>query len=229
LREQRAALAVSANAPFLSEAATAAGHLWSSLIAVLGLIGLLYVGFKCVQREPAERMLLPAFATLWLVWFVGFSVGYQRYAMPFVAIACLFAAVLAHDVVRAVRPSLRLAVSLLIATPIGLGLAAQLRALAEPADTGALRMGTLIAQHVEPPASIESLEWELDVLTDRHFHHPPPFVPAIPYAVPSSTSYLVDGPASKATELYRDDLQQDPYDQVASAGQYDLYRRRAAR
>jgi hypothetical protein len=89
-------------------------------------------------------------------------------------------------------------------------------------------MGALMTQEVEPQASIESLEWELDVLTDRVFHHPPPFVPAIPYSVPISTTYLVDGPASKATQLYVGELEQNPYDHLAGVGPYDLYRRRAA-
>jgi hypothetical protein len=221
LSEQRAALNVSASAPFLSGAAAATGYLLASPMAVFGLLGLLYA----LRRDAAGRMLLPMFTALWLVWFVVFSVGYQRYAIPLIAVGCLFAAVLARDLVQAAGLPLKIPAMLVVAAPLSLGIISQVQVLAEPSDTGALKMGALIRQEVDPRVSIESLDWELDVLSDRLFHHPPPFVPAIPYSVPPSTEYLVDGPASKSTELYVEELRRNAYEVVASAGQYDLYRR----
>jgi hypothetical protein len=111
---------------------------------------------------------------------------------------------------------------------IASGIAARLRTLVEPPDTAAQQMAAIITREVEPGASTESLEWELDVLAPRPFHHPPPFVPAVPYEVPATTAYLVDGPMSKAIGLYRGELEQHDYRRVAGAGAYDLYRREVA-
>jgi hypothetical protein len=194
---------------------------------MLGLIGLAYILVTANRwGAPAERLLLPIFAVFWLAWYLGFSVGYARYAIPLIATCTLFAAVLARDVLlHAFRP-IRLALVLLVGAALLAGIGSQFLVLAQQSDSSAVRTAALITGEVEPQASTESLEWELDVLTDRAFHHPPPFVPAIPYAVPTSTAYLVDGPASKATELYVRELEQNPYDHLAGVGPYDLYRRR---
>jgi 4-amino-4-deoxy-L-arabinose transferase-like glycosyltransferase len=227
-QEQRAALSVSANAPLLSETWNNTQYLLSSPGLVLGLIGLAYLLVRATrQGARAELLVLPFFAGLWLVWYLGFSVGYARYAIPLVATCMLFVAVLARDVLHALRP-IRLALVALVGAALLVEIASQVRVLAEQSDSSAAQIGALMTQEVEPQASVESLEWELDVLTDRTFHHPPPFVPAIPYAVPSSTAYLVDGPASKATQLYVDELEENAYDHLAGVGPYDLYRRRAA-
>jgi len=229
LQEQRAALSVSANAPLLSETWNNAQYVLSSPVLILGLIGLAYVLWRTkIVGAPAERLILPFFAVLWLVWFLSFSVGYARYAIPLIATCTLFAAVLTLDVLHAFRP-VRLILVPLVGVALLVGIASQFMVLAQQSDSSAAQMGAFITQQVEPQASIESLEWELDVLTDRAFHHPPPFVPAIPYAVPASTAYLVDGPASKATQLYVGEVEQNTYDHLAGVGPYDLYRRRAAR
>ena len=107
--------------------------------------------------------------------------------------------------------------------PVAFGVIANLRALAQPPDPFAREIAAIISTELDPSATTESLEWELDVLTEHPFHHPPPFVPHVPYAVPRTVRYLVDGPASKATLLYADDKQQ--FVHIASAGPYDLYRR----
>jgi hypothetical protein len=226
LRQQQAASAVSALAPVFSGAVTSIEYMQSSTASLLGLGGLFYVWPRIIRRrESAERLLLPLFATFWLVWFVALSVGYARYAIPLIATCCLFQALLFHDVVSALGSWRRWAMVTVFAVVVLFGIGLQLRALAQEPDTAARQMGALITQQVEPQASIESLEWELDVLTERPFHHPPPFVPLIPYAVPSSTAYLVDGPASKSTELYVGHLADNAYDRVATIGPYDLYRR----
>jgi hypothetical protein len=85
-------------------------------------------------------------------------------------------------------------------------------------------MAAIINQQVQPTAVTESYEWQLDVLSDRPFHHPPPFVPPNPYTMPP-TAYLVDGPWSKMFELYDQELAQHDYRLIARVGQYDLYQR----
>ncbi len=227
-QEQRAALSVSANAPLLSQTWNNGQYLLSSPVLLLGLVGLAYSMLRSTRlRAPAERVILPFFAVLWLVWFLGFSVGYARYTIPLIATCALFVAILARDVLHTWRP-VRPVLVVLVGVALLVGIGSQFLVVAEQSDSSAAQMGALMTQEVEPQASIESLEWELDVLTDRVFHHPPPFVPAIPYSVPISTAYLVDGPASKATQLYVGELEQNPYDHIAGVGPYDLYRRRAA-
>jgi hypothetical protein len=225
LADQRAALSVSSNAPFLSNTLEIAAFLLASPLVVLGLVGLLYVGLGGVRAKRFTQLWLALFGALWLLWLLGFSVGYPRYAIPLIACGCLFAAHFAVDLLRATRAELRLAAGLLVAVPVLVGLATRVDALRDQADSSAQAMGTLISTEVPASARVESLEWELDVLTDRVLHHPPPFVPLIPYAVPETVAYLVDGPASKATGLYIAELRDHPYDRLATAGMYDLYRR----
>jgi hypothetical protein len=161
----------------------------------------------------------------WLVWYVALSAGYQRYAVPLLVLCCLFEAVLLRDVVCGFRSSLRSVALVGIGAVLACGVAFQLLTLVQSTDQSAVQMGAFISQTVEPQFSVESLEWELDTLTDRRFHHPPPFVPAVPYSVPGTTEYLVDGPASKATQLYVGELASQAYQHLATFGAYDLYRR----
>ncbi len=224
LGEQQAASSVSAIAPFLSGSEASVMYLVSSAVPVFALIGLAYV-WRARYRDTPERLSLVVFATFWLVWYVAFSVGYPRYAIPLVTLCCVFLAVLLRDAAAATRGRRRLAVTGIAVFGVVSSIALQMRPLLDPIDLSAAAAGGLITQTVPPESNVESLEWELDILTERRFHHPPPLVPAIPYAVPRSTAYLVDGPASKSTELYVAELANNPYEHVATVGPYDLYRR----
>ena len=50
-------------------------------------------------------------------------------------------------------------------------------------------------------------------------------IPAIFPPVTIDARYLVDGPSSKVSQLYRRELAQHRYTLLASFGPYDLYRR----
>jgi 4-amino-4-deoxy-L-arabinose transferase-like glycosyltransferase len=222
LQGQSAAVSVSAGVPFLSATVSNAELLLSARLAVLALIAMLYVGLR-EARGLGERLILPGFAVLWLVWFLAFSVGYERYTVPWLTVCSLLVAVLAWDLGRISGSVLRGAALALVLLPVALGVIANLRSLAQPQNSFAREIATIISTDLDPSATTESLEWELDVLTEHPFHHPPPFVPHVPYSVPRTVRYLVDGPASKATLLYVNDKQQ--FVHIASAGPYDLYRR----
>ena len=103
LDEQSAALAVSAGARPLSRFLVGARTLLSSPAGTLSLVGLGYAWLAAIRfgwrREPVERLLLPAFAAAWLVWYLGLSIGYARYTVPFVAVCALFLALLSRDLV----------------------------------------------------------------------------------------------------------------------------------
>jgi hypothetical protein len=245
LRDQSAALSVSANVPLLSKTVSAIHYLLSSQVATLGLAALAYMWLavlaRGLRREPAEQLVLPGFAAAWLVWYVGMSMGWARYAVPLIAANSLFVAVLIRDLIRGFwtprglfsgRGRLAVlgnptgtALVLVLAAPIVSGVTLQLHALARPPEASAQKMAAIIARNVDPAASTESLEWELDVLAGRTLHHPPPFVPNIPYEVPATTAYLVDGPMSKLFSVYSHELEQRTYRRIASVGAYDLYRR----
>ena len=96
LQGQSAAVSVSAGVPFLSATVSNAELLLSARLAVLALIAMLYVVVREV-RGLGERLILPGFAVLWLVWFLGFSVGYERYTVPWLTVCALLVAVLAWD------------------------------------------------------------------------------------------------------------------------------------
>ena len=248
LRDQSAALSVSAYVRPLGRVGDGVVTLQASSMAALSSVGLAYVWLVALRRgwrrEAAEHLFLPVFATLWLVWFLGFSAAYARYAIPLLAICSLFLALLARDLavgfalwkvggglVRALLGDpLRSGLLLVLAAAIVSGIGLQLIALTRPPRADAQEITAIISREVEPNASTESFEWQLDVLSERTFHHPPLSVvirgdSAVPYEVPAWCAYLVDGPMSKAYVLYRDELEQHGYRQIASVGSYDLYHR----
>jgi hypothetical protein len=81
------------------------------------------------------------------------------------------------------------------------------------------------------------------VLAEETYHHPPlevtlgavltaahsplnaPLPQLAAYDPPGSNTYLVDGHWSKLLNVYRNELSKDAYQRIATAGDYDLYRR----
>lgn len=239
IRDQSTEVSISAVSVPLGKAYESVRHLFFSYLAPLGMIGLLYVWLAAlsggVRRMVAERLILQVFGLAWLAWFVGLSMGYDRYAVPLLAICSVFVAVFYRDLMASLRfettagsavdmHPLRTAVALLLASPLAVGIALQLLAVGRPPEATTYEMAAIINQQVAPTAVTESYEWQLDVLSDRPFHHPPPFVPPKPYTMPP-TDYLVDGPWSKMFELYDQELEQHNYHLIASVGLYDLYQR----
>jgi hypothetical protein len=104
LRGLSAASSVSATVLPFSNMSTGIRSLVSSSWAVLGLAGLAYVWLAAIgpgwRKAPAERLLLPTFASAWLVWYLSLSVGYDRYTIPLIATCALFAAALFCDLIR---------------------------------------------------------------------------------------------------------------------------------
>jgi hypothetical protein len=231
LRDQVAILSVSANVPALSRTAVAAQYLVSSALGLAGLAGLAYVWYRGLRTGrrycSTSDLLLPTFATAWLVWFLGFSMGWPRYAVTLAGTGSLFASALLCDLWRAMQSQLRIGFLLVLVTAVAFGIVLHLGDLARPPEPAAQETAELLTNLVEPEATTESFEWELDTLGLQHFHHPPRCVscPAVPYDVPANARYLVDGPSSKVSQLYRRELAQHRYTLLASFGPYDLYRR----
>ncbi len=138
------------------------------------------------------------------------------------------------------RSPSQLALLLALAMTLVTGVAINGERIARARDDTPQRFAMLVAAQVPSDATIESFEWEIDFLTDRVYHHPPAslMVDAIRvaflgqseralgwYQVPTETSYLVDGPFSKKTGIYRSEIERGQFERVASSGEYDLYRR----
>src|SRR5207248_1602656 len=121
IQDQSAILSVSANVPPLSRAALGAQYVVSSAVGLVDLAGLGYVWHRAQRPGPrcwlAPQLFLAAFATAWLVWYLGFSMGWPRYTVALVGTGSLFAAVLFCDLYRAVRSRLRVALLLVLAAP----------------------------------------------------------------------------------------------------------------
>lgn len=231
----------------------------SSGFGALMAAGLIYVWLLALrdreERRP-ERLLLPAFATFWLAWYLGFSMGYARYAAPVAITSSLFVARLFNDLARAyvlTRGSSGGPLRTLAANPLGAGLGAVMAlsicsgiaqnglAIVRARDDSPQRFAELVERYVPPNAVVEASDWEIKFLTDRSYHHPPAtlinegvavvFLGRPPesvqwYQVPSSATYLVDGPFSRLTGIYRVALEGGAFQRIASYGEYDLYQRR---
>src|SRR5205823_8016604 len=80
VQDQSAILSVSANVPPLSRAALGAQYVVSSAAGLVDLAGLAYVWHRALRLGTrcwlAPELFLAAFATAWLVWYLGFSMGW---------------------------------------------------------------------------------------------------------------------------------------------------------
>jgi hypothetical protein len=202
---------------------------------------------------------LLVFATVWLGFFLGFSIGWSRYAIPAVATSSLFTAKLLHDLAarwtpvagaraanlgayarRAIGNPLGTALLVLLASSVLSGLVSNAFAIQRARDTSPQDFAALVAQSVRPGAVIESCEWEIDFLTEQSYHHPSAHViiqsigtvflgrssqVVAEYRPLSTAGYLVNGPFSKLTGLYREEIRTGSFRLVASSGEYDLLRR----
>lgn len=187
---------------------------------------------------------LPAlFISLWLVWYVGASLGWPRYAFPAVAFGALAVARLIHDIWRwlvdapraqALRWPLAAYVALAVLLPLGLSA----RAVAHP-DTTAHDMAAFLNAHVPRNVVIETWEPEMGALTDHTFHYPPIALldtlvrhtwlggPAIEYDWDTTPpAYVLVGPFGDASNIYytAEDILNTSYTKISENGPYSLYR-----
>lgn len=230
------------------------GNLWylaRSGFALMVLPGLALAAWQVVRRAPVDRavLLLMAFVAVWTVWYAFVSVGWPRYLFEPYAVGLLLAGRFARDAVACVRragvsvaprPVRRAAAGLLAAMALwaAAGLIGQAaRLMAEP-NQSPQQFARLLLATVGPDQIVESWEWELDVLADLRYHHPTNdwvdrFTAATQFGetpdavydpAQSRPAFLIDGPFSKWTGIYRPALDAGCCALVGRAGQYDLYR-----
>jgi hypothetical protein len=107
-----------------------------------------------------------------------------------------------------------------------------------PADTSAQDFAQYLSDHIPTSDVIESWEWQLGLLTEHNYHYPDNiwvdrYTAHLFAAEPLSdgynlatvrAQYLIDGPFSKFTGIYAEDLANGCCELLVRRGAYDLYR-----
>lgn len=111
--------------------------------------------------------------------------------------------------------------------------------IAQGPDSSLEQFAQYLNTHIATDVVIESWEWEVDLLTDHTYHHPPydvtnAFTEHMWYGTPVSPdlydplavhpTYLVRGPFAKWTGIYSQDLLDQRFTLVRSIGEYELYK-----
>lgn len=221
----------------------------TGIVVVLGS-GLAYAAWHLRRRsELAVRVALPAaIAAVWTTWYLLVSIGWPRYAFEGFAVSALLAGPafvqardrrgLATDWQGAARHWLAAGLASALLLLVVVQGVRRVGELLMPADTASRTFAGEIRRLVGPDERIESWEWQLDVLISRQFHHPDDiwvgrYTAQIFAGQPVrgaydwrtlKPDYLVDGPFSKFTGIYRRDLDAGCCTLVTAVGAYDLYR-----
>lgn len=233
------------------DALGSAWYLIKTGVALVVVVALVYAARQVHARAAdAARVVLPAAITaVWMAWYVAVSIGWPRYAFEGFAVSTLLAGpAVARDPMRWFAwPSLRLngagrwlaaagAAALLVV--VAAQSSNRLRDLLTPADVATSAFVAEAERLLPVDARIESWEWQLDVLLRRQVHHPDDiwvgrYTAQIFAGQPVrgaydwralEPDYLVDGPFSKFTGIYRRDLDAGCCTLLTAVGAYELYR-----
>ncbi|MFQ3632587.1 ArnT family glycosyltransferase [Roseiflexus sp.] len=190
--------------------------------------------------QGLSEALLALVIGLWLVWFVGVSLGWPRYAFPAVALSALTVARLIHDGVIRLRRILPVAATIAtvyVIVIIALPVALTARVVFSP-DDSAQRFAAYLNATVPETAIIATWEPELGVLTDHRYLYPPQ--PTLDQAVrrtwlggdpvrydwyAARPEYVVIGSFGGYTGVYHTPELERFYVQEQQIGTYALFRR----
>ena len=219
--------------------------LLTSTFLVTGVPALVYALVRYWQddeRDPGETLLLAVIGVC-LGWFVLRSIGWPRYAYPFLALTSLLTARMVIDFGGLVTPRAlttargAAAVLLLLAIPMGELPRVGAALLAEP-DRSVRHLNEWIDATLPAGTRIETWEFEVAAMdTSRQYHFPPVrFVDRmiarvnlgvtdpLPYDFQQfKPAYLIVGRFAKWTALYPPDFLEHESRKVATFGEYDVY------
>jgi hypothetical protein len=228
-------------------------QLLGSQLTLFGLPGMLYiVGSSLQKREESEhhQVFLVTFTIVWLGWYTFLSIGWVRYAFVPAAMSTIFTARLLADLwewinqhhqaclQRLALDPRHLAVGGMTVMLILSGMLPLVKEIVQSPDKGLRELAHYLNTNVPDDVVIESWEWEVDLLTEHIYHHPPyevtnAYTEQIWYDVPvpanmydfqaSRPVYLIVGPFAKWTGLYPRDFLEEKCTLLVSAGEYDLY------
>lgn len=194
--------------------------------------------------QGLSEALLVLLCGLWLVWYVGASLGWPRYAFPAVALSALFIARMLVDLISWLwRDSknqrwLAVVVTIYAAAAIVGPLSLSTRDILRP-DDSAQRFAAYLDALVPQESIIETWEPELGLLTDHRYHYPPIALldtavrrqwlsgPAPLYnGLQDAPPYVVVGPFGDYTQIYSPDILARDYVEQQRIGVYTLFRRK---
>jgi 4-amino-4-deoxy-L-arabinose transferase-like glycosyltransferase len=223
-------------------------YLYYNFFFFLGLPAILYTLALSIRREliSLKLLFLTLLATEFLVWFVFLSNGWTRYAFPGLALASLLAAKPLADLVDGllIAPSQLLTrlrdgemarpvvAAIFIFLMIGYPLQDIVRQTLFDRDYAPQEFAAFVEAHTESEALIESFDWQVEFLTTRRYHHPPPevFVQLLENAPDRSYNplvyqpdYIIDGPYAKGNQLYPVAWLRECCRKVGTVGNFDLY------
>ncbi|MFW6116644.1 MAG: glycosyltransferase family 39 protein [bacterium] len=257
--QQTAALGSAGKSHFLSfsprRTLGAISQLSGSSLVLFGLPGMLYsLGLGFQRREEVrecQQVFLVIFSAVWLSWYAFLSIGWMRYAFVPTALSAMFSARLLGDLWDRPRQSRQalsrwlplspsqLAVGGMIILLILSGVTTLARHIVQSSDSGLQEFAEYLNTHVPTDVLIESWEWEVDLLTDHTYHHPPYEVtnaftehiwygtsipPGLYNPLAFRPAYLIVGRFAKWTGIYSATLSEQDCILVASIGEYDLYK-----
>ncbi len=222
--------------------------LWKIRFLFWGVPGLLYGLYLARQRD--KNGLAQAFVLLltifWLGWYIGLSIGWNRYVFIGVALTYFWTARLLVDLANGsllprwlVEPLARQVLAGLFILALtwynGRGLLSQVFL---PGEDQVGPFAAFLNEQVPAQAQVLSWEWELDMLAPHRFHYPPtPFIyrnidnsyrartgTKLQYDPgPRKLDYVIDGPYSRERGVFADYIRLHT-DKVATVGQYTLYK-----
>ncbi|NOK63821.1 MAG: hypothetical protein GFH27_549283n53 [Chloroflexi bacterium AL-W] len=224
----------------LSLVQNAIGALWRSGFLLWGMPGLLYGAWLSRSRDRSglAHAWVLALVVIWLIWFVFFSIGWARYGFVALALLPIWSVSLIYATIRSNGKWVRGVVAVAVVALLTYNSYPLLIGIFGPQDNSAATFSAYLNEHIPSDAVVESWEWNLDVTAPQRFHHPPSLVlyqaidvmqrgkqlppdaydPAVGQA-----EYLIDGPFSSWTGIYRTYIEQYG-DHLVSHGPYTLYR-----
>jgi 4-amino-4-deoxy-L-arabinose transferase-like glycosyltransferase len=209
----------------------------------LFIVALGYTIWRARQRtaQGLAEALFAALIGLWLIWFVGASLGWPRYAFPAVALGALVVARLVVDIwcwLSARQQWMRFAFALYVLVAIALPIGMTARAISQP-DDSAQRFAAFMNANIPQDSLVATWEQELGFLTDHRYQYPPQSMLA--EAVrrqwfggedfqydwnATSPNYVAVGPFGDYTALFDAQTLDRFFVQIEEIGPYKLYVRR---
>jgi 4-amino-4-deoxy-L-arabinose transferase-like glycosyltransferase len=212
------------------------------------LPGLVYAVVQLFKRRDRRQLFLVIFILTWTAWNVIASVGWPRYLFTPYVLGVMLTGKFLTDMVASIRSEgigkgsalawgrNLLVAAIVIGTLYAFGV--QLVTLFSEPDKSAQEFAGYLEAHIEDGAVVESWEWQLDILADVNYHHPPNDLvdkqtAYIHYGDEFVTNYnpfyyqpeyLIIGPFSKGMTLYSQYIQAGCCELVYQSGDYDLYK-----
>jgi len=229
-------------------------HRWLENIMFYGrlqwLIALATIGYgfyrsRVRSSEGLYRLVLPLFASMALLGFVGLSLPWPRNPHSTLAFVALCNALLIRDLAcwagtRWKPTGLWTAATLTLAVAVLAGprLVQNMQRITTTSDFSVERFAVLVDQQVPVDSNILNWEWEVEFYSRHSFVHPPYQLSQALWdqmfnqgheailnqsRIPPEIKYLIVGPFNDRTQVFTSALEQRRYRLLGNEGPYYLY------